>query len=352
MAHPVLVIESDDQVLSLARSTLEEEGYEVVTATNGHRGLEMAEEEAPHLVILSMTLPRMDGGEVVRRLRTEPATSHIPIIMMMAEDEFEDLLVGHDLWVDDYLIKPFDGAELVAKARPLIKSGDRKKDVVSSGNDELDGKMGGGIPVGSLTLIEGNSGAGKSVLAQQIVWGSLQDGFTSTLFTSEDTVKSLVRQMRSLDLDILDFLLLGKCRVYPMELSSLGRQALSALLEAMGTESGHDMLIVDSLTSAIAHSSIEEVLGYFERCKQICTRGTTIIVVLHAHAVDGELLVRIRSMCDAHLQLRVEKDGQSLVKILEVAKVRGALSKTGNVVSFEVEPGWGMRVVPISKARG
>ena len=108
-----------------------------------------------------------------------------------------------------------------------------KKRVISSGNPELDGKMGDGIPIGSLTLIEGTSGAGKSVLSQQIIWGSLREGFSVSLFTSENSVKSLISQMQSIDLDILDFLLLGRLRVFTMELSRLGSQAPSTLARAM-----------------------------------------------------------------------------------------------------------------------
>jgi flagellar protein FlaH len=231
-------------------------------------------------------------------------------------------------------------------------SGDNKR-AISSGNPELDGKMGGGIPVGSLTLIEGTSGAGKSVLSQQLIWGSLQRGFTVSLFTSENSVKSLVSQMQSIDLDILDFLLLSKFRVFPMQLARLGGQAPATLVRAMMHERRQDILIVDSFTSAIAHSSMDlQVLSFFEQCKRLCASGVTILVTLHDHAVQGDLIDALRSMCDAHLVLRSEQDGQKLVKTLQVAKIRGAASVTGAIVGFDVEPGWGMRVIPISKARG
>jgi archaeal flagellar protein FlaH len=232
-------------------------------------------------------------------------------------------------------------------------SDDNIKRVISSGNPELDGKMGGGIPVGSLTLIEGSSGAGKSVLSQQIVWGSLQEGFTVSLFTSENSVKSMISQMQSIDLDTLDFLLLGKFRVFPMQLARLGAQAPSTLIRAMTQERTRDILLVDSFTAAIAHASTDlHVLSFFEQCKRLCANGSTIMITLHDHAVQGDLIDALRSMCDAHLILRSEQDGQKLVKTLQVAKIRGAASVTGAIVGFDVEPGWGMRVIPISKARG
>ncbi len=212
--------------------------------------------------------------------------------------------------------------------------------------------MGGGVPVGSLTLIEGDSGAGKSVLSQQMMHGCLVDGYRLSLFSSENTVKSLVKQMRSLNLDILDYLLLDKLRIFPIETARLGRDAPTVLITAMKKEKKRDMIFIDSLTSSIPASSDKEVLSFFEESKRLCGDGTTVISVIHSHGLTRELLTRIRSLCDAHLQLRTEEVGNKLVKTLEVTKVRGAEQTTGNIVSFEVEPGWGIRVIPISKVKG
>ncbi|MBL8165836.1 MAG: flagellar accessory protein FlaH, partial [Anaerolineae bacterium] len=105
-------------------------------------------------------------------------------------------------------------------------------------------------------------------------------------------------------------------------------------------------------SAALYTQSDQNTLHFFEECKRLCAGGATVIVTLHAQAVSNDLMSPLRSMCDAHLQLRSEQDGQKLVKTLEVAKIRGAGSSTGAIVGFDVEPGWGMRVIPISKARG
>jgi flagellar protein FlaH len=223
---------------------------------------------------------------------------------------------------------------------------------ISSHNMELDSKMGGGLPAGSLTLIEGGSGSGKSVLTQQILWGALQDAFTISIFTSENTVSSLVSQMEKLDLSIMDYVLLGRCRIYPMALARLGANAAPTLLTILKQQQ-RDVLIVDSFTSAVLNSpESTPILQFFEQCKRLCATGTTVIVTLHAQGVSDDVLNPLRSMSDVVLKLRVEQDGNRMVKTLEVSKVRGADSVTGAVVGFEVEPGWGMRVIPISKARG
>lgn len=228
-----------------------------------------------------------------------------------------------------------------------------QRTIISSGNPELDSRMGNGIPVGSLVLIEGDSGAGKSVLSQQMIWGSLRDGFRVALFTSENNAKSLINQMQSIDLDVLDFLLLSRFRAYPIELSALGERAPFELLRTIKRCNESDVIVIDSFTSAIAQAATEHhIIQFFEGCKRLCASGTTIITTLHSYALGDNLSGPIRSMCDTHLRLRSEQDGQRLVKTLEIAKIRGAKSTTGEIVGFDVEPGWGMRVIPISKARG
>lgn len=228
----------------------------------------------------------------------------------------------------------------------------KDRSVVSTGNVEIDGKMGGGIPIGSMTLIEGDSHSGKSVLTQQMIWGSLYDGFLLSLFTTENTVKSLVRQMQSLNIGILGFVLLRKLRVYPMQVARLREKALPSLYQALRGEKDRDMLFLDALTPCIVHTPIDEVLGFFEDCKRLCANGQTIATVIHSHAVSHDLLVRIQSLCDAHIRLRTEEVGEKLIKTMEIAKVRGATKATGNIASFEVEPGWGMKIIPISRAQG
>ncbi|MCC6603691.1 MAG: flagellar accessory protein FlaH [Anaerolineae bacterium] len=230
----------------------------------------------------------------------------------------------------------------------------RTKPVVSTGSDELDNKVGGGIPLGSLTLIEGGSHSGKSVFSQQLLWGSLRDGYRISLFTSENTVKSLMRQMDSLNLNVQTNLLLGHLRVYPMEVSKSQEEALESLLSAIKSEAKkeRDLIFVDALTPFISGSPAGLIIGYFEQCKRLCSNGTTVVTIIHSHAVDQDLLVRIQSLCDAHLRLRTENAGSKLIKIMEVAKIRGASKNTGNIISFEIEPGIGMRIIPISKAQG
>jgi len=230
-----------------------------------------------------------------------------------------------------------------------------RKRSITSGNLELDKKMGGGIPEGSLSLIEGQSDAGKSVLVQQLTWGGLREGFRVLYYTTENTSRSLLTQMDDLGLDIEDFFLLGKINIYAVPQAFTEEQSLGVfqLLRAhiAQLQDNFDVVIVDSLTTFVSHVTDQETLTFFTLCKDFCDLNKTLIFTMHSHAFSEQMFIRLRSICDAHMRLRVEEVGDQLVKVLEVAKIRGAEKSTGNIISFEVEPNLGMRIVPITKAK-
>ena len=230
-----------------------------------------------------------------------------------------------------------------------------RKDIISTGHPEIDKKLGGGIPLGSLIFIEGESDAGKSVLCQQMIWGSLNNKFKVLLFTSENTVKSLVSQMQSLGLEILDPLLMGWLKIYTMRLSqekAPAKDTFQIVLNTINRRTECQLVIIDALTPIVSQSGGGgEALAYFERCKSICDKGRTIINVTHTYAFEQDLLMRVRSICDAHFKLMIDKAGDKLIKSLEVAKIRGASQSTGNILAFDVEPGIGMKIMPISRTK-
>ena len=225
--------------------------------------------------------------------------------------------------------------------------------VISTGSGELDKKMGGGILVGSLTLIEGMSGAGKSTLTQHLLWGVMNMGGNAVVYTTENTVKSLLSQVESLGMDMKDYFLLDHLRVYPLE-SNVHDDPVTAyreLIEHIRMLPTHNMVVLDSLSTFITEASEEQILGFFSGFKSLCDSGRTIVCTAHSHAFEERTLTRVRSMCDAHLRVLVEPGASELVKTMEIAKVRGAELATGSIISFAIEPGIGMRIIPMSKAR-
>lgn len=114
----VLVVEDDEEIADVLRRSLRQEGHEVRTAVDGEDALEAARDFIPDLVVLDLGLPKIDGVEVCRRLRTD---SDVPILILTARTDTDDRVRGLDAGADDYLVKPFERAELLARLRALMR---------------------------------------------------------------------------------------------------------------------------------------------------------------------------------------------------------------------------------------
>lgn len=128
----ILFIEDDTVVRENTAELLQLSGYEMVTAPNGKRGIEVAKKEIPDIVVCDVMMPELDGYGVLQTLSKDPDTSHIPFIFLSAKTEHKDIRKGMDLGADDYLTKPFEEEELIsaiesrlAKVSILKKLGDR-----------------------------------------------------------------------------------------------------------------------------------------------------------------------------------------------------------------------------------
>ncbi len=117
-SNKILIVDDDTNIVELIRLYLEKEGFDTAIAYNGQRALELFKEEAPSLVILDIMLPGMDGWQVCREIRR---ISNIPIIMLTAKGETFDKVLGLELGADDYMVKPFDTKELVARVKAVLR---------------------------------------------------------------------------------------------------------------------------------------------------------------------------------------------------------------------------------------
>lgn len=233
--------------------------------------------------------------------------------------------------------------------------GGSDKRVLSTGNPEIDGKLADGLPLESLTLIEGENDTGKSVITQQIIWGAMKAGLCVDLFSSENTTKSFISQMESMSLDISDYFAWGYFKIFPTHSSGFqwtGEEMQAVLHRVINhiRTSQAEVIVIDSLT-LLTDAKNSDILSFLTSCKNLVDHGKTILFTLHTYAFEEDTLVRIRSICDAHLHMKKALVGDKYVMVMEVVKVRGAHKTTGNVVSFEVHPGYGMKVIPISMAR-
>lgn len=154
MKERVLVVDDDPDIVQFVRMNLELEGFDAETAENGRIALDMAKERPPDLILLDVMMPEMDGLTVLRRLRNSPATANVPVIILTAKALAEDRVRGLDLGADDYITKPFDLEELLARVRTVLRRAQQMRDLSPltglPGNfriaRELETRVGGSMP--------------------------------------------------------------------------------------------------------------------------------------------------------------------------------------------------------------
>jgi len=136
MTHKILVIDDDDNTLWLVSALLQHQGYEVLKTPSPLEGLKMAKDQKPDLVLLDVMMPEMDGWEVCRRLRE---FSEIPILFITAKTAIKDVVRGLEIGGDDYVVKPFDNRELIARVKAHLRRGKDSRNVeeLSFGNGDL-----------------------------------------------------------------------------------------------------------------------------------------------------------------------------------------------------------------------
>src|SRR3970040_1549812 len=122
----ILVVEDDFDISNMLRIYFTGQGFEVSVAPRGGDALELTRRSLPHLIVLDIMLPDMDGYSVCKELRTTTRTSHIPIIFLTQKDERSDKITGLELGADDYITKPFDIEELKLRVKTQIERAERE----------------------------------------------------------------------------------------------------------------------------------------------------------------------------------------------------------------------------------
>jgi pilus assembly protein CpaE len=165
MADKILIVDDDLDTLRLVGLMLQRQGYQISAATNGQQGLDKAFEEDPDLILLDVMMPDMDGYEVTRRLRQNPATSETPIMMFTAKSQLDDKVIGFEVGVNDYLTKPTHPSELQARVKTLLaRAGDKKEKAAAT-------------PVANqgyvLAVLSARGGLGTTTMAANLAAGLL-----------------------------------------------------------------------------------------------------------------------------------------------------------------------------------
>ena len=142
MAQRILIIEDEPDIIEVLEYNLKKHHYQVATAETGEAGLAAARESLPDLVLLDLMLPGIDGLEVCRKLREDPRTRDLLVIMLTAKGTEADVVVGLTLGADDYIVKPFSTSELLARIRAVLRR-------VEPREGEVDGET---FSIGPITI--------------------------------------------------------------------------------------------------------------------------------------------------------------------------------------------------------
>jgi flagellar protein FlaH len=230
---------------------------------------------------------------------------------------------------------------------------------------ELDNAFGGGIPIPSLVLIEGDNDSGKTVISQQFLYGALCAGLDATVLTTENTTRSYLSQTKLLHLDMDRAFMQGRLKIIPIHVKNViwteyRLRKLLATLTSYIRRNQSKLFLIDSLTYMFAEAGLDDILTFFSCLKKLTepnvpevARAKTVIGTLHTrfHGEESEqILVRIIAMCDAHIRLSKEVGGGQIGRRIEVAKLKGSQLMTSKINAFEIHPAFGVRVVPTSEA--
>ncbi len=122
--NKVLIVDDDENIVELIKLYFEKDGFDTATANDGKKAVELFKSEAPSIVILDVMMPEMDGWQVCREIRR---VSNIPIIMLTAKGETFDKVLGLELGADDYMVKPFEPKELIARVKAVLRRSETKE---------------------------------------------------------------------------------------------------------------------------------------------------------------------------------------------------------------------------------
>ena len=368
----ILVADDDQNIRDLLVDTLTDAGYAVIGVRNGGAALEIAFQHPPDLIVLDVMMPVMDGMEVLRRLRGNPYTKCLPVILLTVLPAARGERIGMSLGVSHYITKPWEPGMVEAAVKVALREAGVVSGEFTGGNGTnepgerpiprtskklfpLQQRLGGGIPARSLTLIEGASSSGKTVLCQHLMHGALLNGDGVALFTSAYTTDIFTAQMGSVGMDVSGYPKAGKLGIYPIGEPAPERgpegllASLHAQIEAMPRL--FRFVVADDITDLASQSNDKTIVRFFTACKRMCSEGRAIVLVASSYAFDERLLTRLHALCNAHLSLRAEKMGAKLVKVMEIRKLHNADLPPGNVVGFEVQPGVGLRILPAGRTR-
>ena len=229
-------------------------------------------------------------------------------------------------------------------------------EIVSTGNEEVDRMIGGGVPFPSLMLLEGGHGTGKSAICALFMKGLLDSG-KNVLCITENTVKEYIENMKAITYNFSHAFLQNKLTIMPLHVYGIkwNKDQAAHLLPVISKYISNsfketNVVIIDSLSLLTVFSDTTKILDFFTQCKYLVASGMTVIITIHPNDIPPDIAQRVTGSVDVYLQLGSTNVGGKDVKTCKIIKLIGAETTPESGFAFEVDQIFGIKVVPISMA--
>ncbi len=229
-------------------------------------------------------------------------------------------------------------------------------EIVSTGNEEVDRMIGGGVPFPSLMLIEGGHGTGKSALTALFMKGLLKSN-KNVMCITENTVKDYIENMKSITFNFSTPFLQNKLSIMPLHMYGVkwSKEQSSYLLPVISKYIGNSfketkVVVIDSISLLTVFADASSILDFFTQCKYLVANGMSIIITCHPDDIPDNIAQRVKGSVDCFLQLGSTNIGGKDVKTLKIVKLIGSKDSSESNFAFEVDMVFGIKIVPISMA--
>ncbi len=388
-----LIADDDEEVRDLVTQVVSGLGFDVIVAEDGYAALERAAQERPDLIILDVSMPALDGFSVLKRLRRDPNTSAIPVVMLTGLPPAGRQLEAWREGVRHYVTKPFEVRQLELAVNVAVResreeaanaeSVDRSvgqgaapkpeaeqpgtSGGADSGRTVADRLLGAAIPLGSMVFLHGPPSSGKSFLSQYLTTGFLTRGVDVAYFasgesrplssghplsyvTSDASAQGLLAGMSSVGLDALSEYRSNALRIIqlktpvPDDLYRGPETVISWLSRQVAQlQRRYRVIVFDDVSELASPQFRKNMQRFVDSCRRLCSRGRTVVLVAESQAFDMAAARHIRSMSEVVIRAGVELSGTKTVNTVTVEKAGRSRLVDGALTRFVVLPGAGFQ---------
>lgn len=239
-----------------------------------------------------------------------------------------------------------------------LHAGSQFLTVLTTGNPELDNRLGGGIPAPSLLIIEGDNGTGKTALCCQLTHGFIFNERKVMYVITENSIRVFLEQARSISYDLITPYVKGALTIIPAHLEGVRwskkgvNELINALVEFLKVRSkDYDVAIIDSISMLVRYMSVSNIHNFITELRQLVKAGKLVVITIHSGMLTEEAMKVFIADSDVYFRLSLAEIGGRAVKVINVVKIRGAPLPAESAIAFDVDPAFGIKIVPLALAK-